>query len=81
MTCNRKSKQHRQIQCSRVFRLFQCSGVFQSVPAFQCSGVPVFRGVLVFLVLVHAIIYRVENCECFSNQDWYYYQDLQDNEL
>ena len=54
MGCNGKTKQHRQIRCSGVFRLFRCSGcsgVFRSVP--ECFGVPVF------LVLVHAILFTI----------------------
>ena len=56
-------------QCSVVFRgvpgipcillLLIRSGVpvvvFRGVPVFRCSGVPVFRGVPMFLVLVHAV--------------------------
>ena len=41
MVCNGKTKQHRQIRCSGVFRLFRCFGVFRGVP--------------VLLVLVHAV--------------------------
>ena len=54
MVSNGKSKQHRQIRCSGVFRLFRCSGcsgVFRSVP--ECFGVPVF------LVLVHVILLTI----------------------
>ena len=50
MVRNGKTKQHRQIRCS---------GVFRSVPVFRRSGVPVFRGVPVFLVLVHAVAYKL----------------------
>ena len=47
MVCNGKSKQHRPIRCSGVFWMFPavfrgalgCSGVFQSVSVFLCSGV------------------------------------------
>ena len=46
MVCNGKTKQHRQIRCSGVFRLFRCFGVLWGVPecsrVFRCSRVPVF---------------------------------------
>ena len=49
MVCNGKSKQHRQIRCSGFFfavPVFRgapgCSGVFQSISVFLCSGVPGF---------------------------------------
>ena len=53
--CGGKTKRHRQIRCSGVFRLFRCSGVLwgvlkcsrvfrcSRVPVFRCSRVPVFR--------------------------------------
>ena len=62
MVSNGKSKQHRQIRCSRVFWIFRCSGVLWGVPEwsklFRCSCVPVFlcSCVPVFLVLVHVIL-------------------------
>ena len=47
MVSNGKSKQRRQIRCSGVFWLFQCSGVLWGVPecsrVFRCSCVPLFR--------------------------------------
>ena len=68
MVCNGKSKQNRQIRCSGLFLavpVFRgalgCSGVFQSVSVFLCSGVPVFlcSCVPVFLVLVHVILLTI----------------------
>ena len=57
MVCNGKTKQHRKIRCSGVFRLFRCSGVLWGVP--ECSRVFRCSRVAVFLVLVHATLLTI----------------------